>query len=167
MSGAFAGEAKTDARDAVVIANTARMRRDLAVVTPPTDLVARLALLVAHRADLVEEWVRVVNRLRRLMLGICPALEQALTFTSAATLILLAQYQTPEQIRTAGRDALIAYLRRHRAMHTAKVADAAMTAVSRQSIALPAEDTAAALTADLATHLLQLRRRIKATEQAI
>jgi transposase len=43
MSGAFAGEAKTDARDAVVIANTARMRRDLTVVTPPTELVARLA----------------------------------------------------------------------------------------------------------------------------
>ena len=85
MTGAFAGEAKTDARDAVVIANTARMRRDLTVITPPTELVARLALLVAHRADLVEEWVRGVNRLRRLMLAICPALEQALTFTSMAT----------------------------------------------------------------------------------
>jgi transposase len=42
MSGAFAGEAKTDARDAVVIANTARMRRDLTVITPPTELVARV-----------------------------------------------------------------------------------------------------------------------------
>jgi transposase len=167
MTGAFAGEAKTDARDAVVIANTARMRRDLAVVTPPTELVARLALLVAHRADLVEEWVRGVNRLRRLMLAISPALEQALTFTSAATLILLSQYQTPEQIRAAGRDALIAHLRRNRALHTAKVADAALTAATRQTIALPAQDTAAALTAELASHLLQLRGRIKATDKAI
>jgi transposase len=167
MSGAFAGEAKTDARDAVVIANTARMRRDLTVVTPPTELVARLALLVAHRADLVEEWVRGVNRLRRLVLAICPALEQALTFTNVATLILLTRYQTPEQIRTAGRDGLIAHLRRHRALHTAKVADTALTAATRQSIALPAQDTAAALTADLASHLVQLRRRIKDTDQAI
>jgi hypothetical protein len=55
MSGAFAGEAKTDARDAVVIANTVRMRRDLAAAKAPTELVARLALLVAHRADLVED----------------------------------------------------------------------------------------------------------------
>jgi len=167
MTGAFAGEAKTDARDAVVIANTARMRRDLTVVKPPTDLVARLALLVAHRADLIEEWVRGVNRLRRLMLGISPALERALTFTSAATLILLAQYQTPEQIRTAGRDTLIAYLRRHRALHTAKVADAALNAAARQSIALPAQDTAAGLVAELASHLLQLRQRVKNTDKAI
>ncbi len=167
MSGAFAGEAKTDARDAVVIANTARMRRDLAVVSPPTELVARLALLVAHRADLVEEWVRGINRLRRLMLGICPALEQALTFTSAGTLTLLAHYQTPEQIRTAGRDALIAHLRRHRAQHTAKVADTALAAAARQTIALPAQDTAAALVAEVAGHLLQLRQRIKATDKAI
>jgi hypothetical protein len=100
--------------------------------------VARLALLVAHRADLVEEWVRGANRLRRLMLAICPALEQALTFTSAATLILLAQYQTPEQIRTAGRDALIAYLRRHRALHTARVAEAPLPAAARLTIVLPA-----------------------------
>ena len=128
---------------------------------------ARLALLVAHRADLVAEWVRGVNRLRQLMLGICPALERALTFTSAATLILLAQYQTPEQIRAAGRDGLIAHLRRHRALHTAKVADAALTAAARQSIALPAQETAAALTADLAGHLVQLRQRIKATDKAI
>ncbi|MEV4623830.1 IS110 family transposase [Asanoa sp. NPDC049573] len=34
MAEGFAGEAKTDARDAVVIANTARMRRDFLPVTP-------------------------------------------------------------------------------------------------------------------------------------
>ncbi len=33
MTGAFAGEGKTDARDAVVIAQTARLRRDLARVS--------------------------------------------------------------------------------------------------------------------------------------
>ncbi len=58
MAGGFTGEAKTDAHDAVVIANTARMRRDFLTVEPPTELVATLALLVAHRADLVEDWVR-------------------------------------------------------------------------------------------------------------
>jgi transposase len=167
MSGAFAGEAKTDARDAVVIANTARLRRDLVAVHPPTELVARLALLVAHRADLVEEWVRGVNRLRRLMLGICPALERALTFTSAATLILLTQYQTPEQIRAAGRDGLITHLRRHRALHAAKLADLALAAAERQSITVPSQDTAAALAAELAGHLLHLRERIKGTDKAI
>ena len=32
MSGAYAGEGKTDAKDAYVIAETARLRRDLAVI---------------------------------------------------------------------------------------------------------------------------------------
>jgi len=103
MSAGFAGEAKTDARDAVVIANTARMRHDFLPVETPTELIAKLALLVAHRADLVEDWVRTVNRLRRLMLGISPVLERTLTFTNVATLVLISAYQTPEQIR-AGRD---------------------------------------------------------------
>src|SRR4051794_28479047 len=43
----------------------------------------------------------------------------------------------------------------------------AAPAAVRQSIALPAQDTAAALTADLATHLLQRRQRIKTTDKAV
>lgn len=110
MSAGFAGEAKTDARDAIVIANTARMRRDLVPVAPPAHVVASLALLVAHRADLVEEWVRGVNRLRRLMLGICPALERALVYR-VGTLVLGSACQTPEGIRAAGIEELIGHLR--------------------------------------------------------
>jgi hypothetical protein len=41
----------------------------------------RLALLVAHRADLMEDWMRIINRLRRLMVGISPVAECALTLT--------------------------------------------------------------------------------------
>jgi hypothetical protein len=37
MSGNFGGEAKTDARDAVVIANTIRMRHHLLTIAPTTD----------------------------------------------------------------------------------------------------------------------------------
>jgi len=167
MAGGFPGEAKTDARDAVVIANTARMRRDLVPFAPATELVAALALLVAHRADLVQEWVRNVNRLRRLMTGICPALERALSFTNVATLILFSRYQTPRQLREAGRDELISYLRANHAVQTAKTADTALAAANRQQIALPGQDTAATLAADLATGLLALRRRIKDIDKAI
>jgi hypothetical protein len=41
--------------------------------------------LLTHRADLEDDWVRTVNRLRRLMVGISPALERAKTFTNVAT----------------------------------------------------------------------------------
>lgn len=167
MAGGFAGEAKTDARDAVVIANSARMRRDFLAVAPPTELVATLTLLLSHRGELVEDWVRTINRLRRLMTGVSPALERALNFTSIAVLILISAHQTPDQIRRAGRDELIAHLRRHRALHAAKVADTALAAAGQQTVTLPGQDTAAALAADYAAALLSLHRRIKDTDRAV
>ncbi len=167
MAAGFAGEAKTDVRDAIVIANTVRMRRDFLAIAPPTDLIAKLALLLTHRADLVQDWVRTVNRLRRLMLGISPALVRALTFTNVATLILITGFQTPDQIRAAGRGQLVAHLRHHRALNVAKVADTAIAAAAQQHLALPGQDTAAALAADVATQLLELRRRIKDLDKAI
>src|SRR5262249_2634725 len=103
MSGAFRGEAKTDAPDAVVTANTIRMRHDRLAVAPTTGLVAELELLLVHRTGLIEDWVRGINRLRRLLLGISPALERALTVTNVAILVLLTGFQTPDQIRAAGR----------------------------------------------------------------
>jgi hypothetical protein len=43
MSGAFAGEGNTDAKDARVIAETARLRRDLSAVKSPDELVVELS----------------------------------------------------------------------------------------------------------------------------
>lgn len=67
MSAAYTGEGKTDAKDAHVIAETARLRRDLTIVDHNTDLARNLSLLTAHRADLVADRVRMINRLRDLM----------------------------------------------------------------------------------------------------
>lgn len=55
MAVAYQGEAKTDAWDAYVIAETVRHRGDLHEVQVPTALVSELRLLVAHRSDLVAE----------------------------------------------------------------------------------------------------------------
>ncbi|WP_405883534.1 MULTISPECIES: IS110 family transposase [unclassified Streptomyces] len=49
MAGAYPGEAKTDARDAYVIAETTRHRRDFAAIDVPARPAADLALLTAHR----------------------------------------------------------------------------------------------------------------------
>jgi hypothetical protein len=72
MSSAFAGEGKTDAKDAYVIAETARLRRDLAVIDADSDLVRSLAVLTGHRADLIADRVRLINRLRDLMTSVFP-----------------------------------------------------------------------------------------------
>ncbi len=69
MAGAYRGEAKTDARDAFVIAETSRLRRDPTAVDVPAQLVADPAPLVAHRTDLVAGRVRTVNRLRDVLTG--------------------------------------------------------------------------------------------------
>ncbi|WP_069870832.1 IS110 family transposase [Streptomyces malaysiensis] len=75
MSGAYRGEGKTDARDARVIADQARMRpKDFAVLDTPAELVTTLQALTNYRADLIADRVRLVNRLHDLLVGICPPL---------------------------------------------------------------------------------------------
>ncbi len=83
MSTAYAGEGKTDAKDAYVIAETARLRRDLAVIDADTDLVRNLAVLTGHRADLIADRVRMINRLRDLMTSVFPSLERAFDYLIA------------------------------------------------------------------------------------
>jgi transposase len=73
MAGVYRGEAKTDARDAYVIAESVRQRGDLTEVEVSATLVAELRLLVTHRTDLVADRVRIVNRLRDVLSGYFPA----------------------------------------------------------------------------------------------
>jgi transposase len=57
MSAAYAGEGKTDAKDAYVIAETARLRGDLSVVDTGTDLVRELAVLTGHTGASLRLWM--------------------------------------------------------------------------------------------------------------
>ena len=66
------GEAKSDAKDPRVIAETARMRADLTVVTATDDWGVEPTRLTAHREDLMADWVRGVNRLPELLTSIFP-----------------------------------------------------------------------------------------------
>src|SRR3954451_10273674 len=87
MAVAYRGEAKTDARDAYVIAETLRHRADLSEVEVATSLVSELRLLVTHRTDLVGDRLRMVNMVNRLgdvLLGYFPALNARSTTPTAA-----------------------------------------------------------------------------------
>lgn len=111
MSGAYRGEGKTDAKDAYVIAETSRHRNDFATIDVPAQLAADLALLTAHRADLVADRVRMINRLRDVLTGVFPALERAFDYSAhKGALILLTGYQTPAAIRRRGHTRLTAWL---------------------------------------------------------
>ena len=163
MSGAFTGEGKTDARDAKVIAETARLRRDLAEITTPDELIVELSLLVAHRADLMADWVRGVNRLREMLTRVFPALERAFDYSTRSALLLLTQYCTPATIREAGKAGLSEHLRSAGAHRPSipGIVTKALAAAEAQTVSLPGEATTAALINRLARHLLDLDREIK------
>ena len=82
MSAAYAGEGNTDAKDAYVIAETARLRRDLSIIETDADLVHALAVLTGHREDLIADRVRMINRLSDLMTSVFPSLERAFDYSA-------------------------------------------------------------------------------------
>jgi transposase len=172
MAGAFAGEAKTDPTDAVVIAQTARMRQDLLAARTRQELVAELAVLVGHRSDLMADWVRAVSRLRGLLAASFPGLERCFDFTSRSALVLVSRYQTPEALRAVGRRRLVAWPRRHVPSQISdtkieEMAEVALAAAAAQRIRLPAQEVTARLIAQLASDLLALDRRIKELDKTI
>ncbi|MHC5264530.1 IS110 family RNA-guided transposase, partial [Streptomyces sp. UC4497] len=168
MSGAYRGEAKTDARDAYVIAETARHRNDFTAIAVPAQLAADLALLTTHRCDLMADRVRMINRLRDVLTGIFPALERAFDYSShKGALMLLTGYQTPAALRRRGHARLTAWLAHRHVRGADHVATIALEAARAQHTALPGEDVAAQIVADLATQILTLNDRIKKIDRQI
>jgi transposase len=169
MTGVFRGEAKSDAKDARVIAETARMRSDLTEITAPDELVVELTRLIGHRDDLMGDWVRGVNRLRDLLTGIFPALERAFDYSTRSALILVTGFQTPDAIRQAGEPGLTRHLLDHsvQARVVPSMVNKALAAAAGQTVNLPGQATTAALVARLARQLLDLDRQIKDTTKLI
>ncbi|MFF8872393.1 IS110 family RNA-guided transposase [Streptomyces massasporeus] len=168
MSGAYRGEAKTDARDAYVIAETARLRRGFTTIAVPAQLAADLALLTAHRTDLIADRVRMLNRLRDVLTGIFPALERAFDYADhKGALILLAGYQTPAAIRRRGQARLTSWLASRKVRNPDSVAATALHAAEAQHATLPGQDVAADIVADTATQILALDDRLKHIDQQI
>ena len=163
MAGAFAGEGKTDAKDAKTIAETARLRTDLVAVTSPDQVVTDLQVLTARREDLMADWVRGVNRVRDLLASVFPSLERAFDYSTRSALILLTGYQTPAGLRHAGPAGVRDYLLEHGAWAKGipAMADKVIAAADEQTISLPSERVIAPLIARLAAELLDLDRQIK------
>ncbi|MGW2721618.1 IS110 family transposase [Streptomyces sp. NPDC001492] len=168
MAGAYRGEAKTDARDAYVIAETARHRQDFAFIGVPAQLGADLALLTAHRSHLVADRVRMINRLRDVLSGIFPAVERAFDYSDhKGALILLTGYQIPADIRRRGRARLTAWLAKRGVRGAAMVAATAVEAAQAQYTSLPGEDVAAQIVVDLAAQILAMDSRLKRVDRQI
>jgi transposase len=82
----YPGESKTDARDAHVIADQARMRPNLQELTADEGELAELQILLARRRDLDIDQTRTINRLRDALLSSFPALWKGLWISPAEAL---------------------------------------------------------------------------------
>ncbi|MEE4420524.1 IS110 family transposase [Streptomyces bugieae] len=163
----YRGAGKTDAKDAAIIADQARVRRDLHPLRPGDELVTELKILTVHRRDLIEDRTRVINRLRGHLTGIFPALERALDLTNAGPLVLLTGYQTPAAIRRAGARRLETWLRNREVRGAGELAQAAVTAADSQHTSVTGEKPTAQLVHTLAKEVMRLNEQVTAVDKLI
>ncbi|WP_190869022.1 IS110 family transposase [Actinomadura sp. RB99] len=166
-AGSYRGVGKTDAKDAAIIADQARMRRDLHPMRVNDELVVELKLLTARRSDLVHDRTRVVSRLRELLTSIFPALERVLDVTNTGPLLLLTGYQTPASLRRIGRARLETWLKHRHVRGAAQLAQTAVDAGDRQRTQLPGEALTAQMIETLAREVMVLNEQVKAVEKLI
>jgi len=162
----YPGEAKTDRRDAYVIADTARTRRRQIhwLDAGSDELLARLRVLNGFDVDLAADQTRLMNRLRDALTSIFPALERALgaRLTHGGIRDLLAKYPTPAQLRAAGKTRIAKVVAVRSPRLAAKVTDAVMAALDAQSVTMPAEATVGRVIAELASELDRVYARREA-----
>ena len=157
--GTTGGEHKSDPRDAAVIADQVRHRRDLRPVEALTELDAEIRLLVGRRRELVTDQTRRISRLRDLLASIHPGLERVVDPTQKASQQLLVRYVTPAEIRKAGRRRLIEHITRAGKLsrcHVEQLADRALAAAKAQTVVVPGERVAAELVREAARSRIRL-----------
>lgn len=166
-SAGYRGTGKTDAKDATVIADQARMRRDLTVLRPDDERTIELRVLTNRRADLNADRTRRVNRLRSQLTSIFPALERSLDLGNVGPLTLLTGYQTPAALRRTGRRRLETWLRNRKVRSPEALAEAAVEAAERQHTAVPGEKITAQVILTLAKEVTGLNEQITEIDKLI
>jgi transposase len=156
------GEAKTDARDAAIIAQAARsMPHALRALRGDDEQTADLAMLSGFDDDSAEQINQTSNRLRGLLTHIHPALERVLgaRMQHPAVLDLLQRYPTPQAMRTAGRARMATKLRRLAPRLSDQIADQIMAALAEQTVVVTGTTAAGQVLPRLAEQLSTLRRQ--------
>ncbi len=162
----YPGQAKTDARDAFIIADTARtMPHTLRRVDTGDETLAELGVLVGFDDDLAGEATRTSNRIRGLLTGIHPALERVLgpRVTHPAVLEILARLGGPDGIRRAGKRKLTSVAVKHAPWMGARLADEILAALDAQTVTVPGSKAAEIVLPHLADSLKEVllqRKRI-------
>lgn len=167
--GSVGGQAKSDPKDARVIADQLRLRRaDFRPVTLGDDAVAELRLLVGRRGELVTDQTRRISRMRYLLNTIHPDLERALDLTNAGPLRLLTRFVTAAEIRAAKPKAIARFLHGKAVRNADALAEAAHAAAqAHPNLKLPAEAATAALIREMAQEAITCRTRVAAIDRKL
>ena len=158
----YAGSAKTDPRDAWVLADFARRNADrLAWLDVSDELLLRLRVLNGRDVDLATDANRVINRCRDALTAVSPGLERAVgqRLVQAGVRDVIAKWSTPIALCEAGRTKIRNAIKRRSPRIADKVADEIWAALDAQTITLPAEDTWGEVVADLLGDLERISTR--------
>lgn len=164
------GEAKTDTRDARVIAQAARTAPyALRSLQASDEQLAELSMLAGFDDDLHGQVVQVTNRLRGLMTQIHPALERVLgpELEHFGVLDLLVKHPTPAALRRAGRARIQRAVAARSPRIAERIATAVMAALDQQSVVVPGTDAAGIVIPRLAAQLAQIRTQRREVVQQV
>ena len=154
------GNAKTDARDAYVIANAAlTVPHALRRLDVPSDAQADLAMLLGYDDDLATQVTSAINRLRGLLVQVHPSLEKALAdnVSHEAILRLLIKTGDPDGLRKLGKTRIDKELAKHAPRIHARLTEDIWTGLNAQTVTVPGTGAAAKVIPGLAAQILQLR----------
>ena len=153
------GNAKTDRRDAAVIADAARtMPHTLRAIDTGDQDAAALSMLTGFDLDLARQVNQVSNRIRGLYTQIHPALEGVLGpwLEHDSVLEVIATWSTPAALRKAGRARIDAKLKANGCRRHATWAQDIIDALAKQTVVVAGTDAAGVVLPHLARQLIAL-----------
>ena len=153
------GSAKTDAKDAAVIAGAARtMPHTLRAINASDEEAATLSMLTGFDLDLARQVNQSANRIRGLYTQIHPTLERVLGpwLEHDAVLEVIAAWPTPADLKSAGRTRIDAKLKAHGCRRHATWAGQIVSALEHQTVVVAGTDAAATVLPHLARQLISL-----------
>lgn len=164
----YPGQAKTDARDVFIIADTARtMPHTLRRVDTGDDTLAELGVLVGFDDDLSGEATRISNRIRGLLTSIHPALERVIgpRITHPAVLEILSRSGGPAGIHAAGKrklTAMTAMTAKNAPRMGARLVVDIYSALEAQTVVVPGSAAVETVLPELANSLKETLQQRKA-----
>ncbi|WP_244115850.1 IS110 family transposase [Burkholderia cepacia] len=157
-----AGEAKTDARDAAIIAEAARsMPHTLRSLRLADEQLAELTMLCGFDDDLAAQATQTSNRIRGLLTQIHPALERVLgpRLDHPAVLDLLERYPSPAALASTSEKTLANRLTKLAPRMGKGLAAEIVQALSEQAVIVPGTQAATIVMPRLAQQLAALRKQ--------